>query len=337
MHYLKTVMSDVDSTHPKLGKLTVMAMLTIKAHKLLLVVSPRGCGKSRVSSFVGQSHPEPMVMDRISVAGLASLREKFTDFTGVLVVDDIAKTQTRYARITTMTTLAELIYSHYCVSHLAGMHFEITEFCGSGIINVQPILLKELVSSSEWEASMQDKTIRYYHIYRPTNPNPEPPKLKLEWGIDFSQVETPKLTGKLSHALLRLAEVQWGLARLKEHIIDLLKAAAALDKREKVTQADYKLLLDVMQPLRIEGLVLDKKELETDRYFDSNKLAILTEFLTYGQFTLRQVSRDYKLSESQCYRILNNYFKDWRVVAKEPTTYAPSDEFLRRLKDEGIV
>ncbi len=98
-HYLRTVIADVDKTHPKLGRGVVMAMLTIKSRKMLLVVSPRGCGKSRVSAYVGRQSKNAMVLDRLSVAGLASAADEFSGFKGVVVVDDIAKTQTPYARL----------------------------------------------------------------------------------------------------------------------------------------------------------------------------------------------------------------------------------------------
>ncbi|GAI74009.1 unnamed protein product, partial [marine sediment metagenome] len=251
---------------------------------------------------------------------------------GVLVVDDIAKTQTPYARISTLTTIAELVYSHYCISHLSGTNFEIRGFNGAALVNIQPILLKEVVKSSEWEASMMDKSIRYYHLYRPQEPNPMPPKLTLDWGIDTVHVETPDLKGKLADRLKSIGEVQWGLSRIKEHISDLLAASASLDKRREVNQSDYKLLIKLLAPLRVESLVTDKRELETQRYLASNQLAILTQFVTYGSFTLRQLARDYHLSQSQCYKIMSRYTKEWEIVSKTPTTYAPTDELRDRLK-----
>lgn len=332
MHYLNQVITEVDKTHPHLGNPVAVAMLAVKAKKLLLFVSPRGCGKSRITSFVGLSSQNTLFEDRLSIAGLASLKGDLNGYQGVLVVDDIAKTQTSYARITTLTTLAELVYSHYCISHLQGSNFEIRNFYGAALVNIQPILLKAIVKSAEWEASMMDKSMRYYHLYRPQNPNPEPPGLKLEWGAATADVDAPELKGKLAEELKSIGECQWGLSRLREHIADLLVASAALDKRGEVTLADYRLLVKVLAPMRIESLVTDKQELEAQRYLASNQLAILTEFNTYGSFTLRQLAGDYHLSEAQCYKIMSRYTKEWEVVSKNPTTYAPTDELRERLK-----
>lgn len=334
-HYLREVVDDIDKSHPGLGKLVVVSMLSVKARKLLLVVSPRGCGKSRVSSFIGTETGDCLLEDRLSVAGLVGLKDVLTGFKGVIVVDDIAKTQTSYARITTITTMAELVYSHYCSSHLSKLHYEIDNFYGSAIINIQPVLLKSLVQSTEWEASIQDKSLRYYHLRRPLDPNPEPPGIKLAWGEDYDKVEKCTMKGVLAIELERLLEPQWGLSRLREHCLDLLRACAALDSRTSVTQRDYYLLLDVLKPLAIEKLIMDKADLESKRYLHSNKLAVLTEFITYGQFTLKQLARDYKVSETQAYRIMAEMDKEWRIVAKSPTTYAPTEDLtseLRRLK-----
>ena len=332
MHYLNQVIEEVDKTHPHLGNPVAVAMLAIKAKKLLLIVSPRGCGKSRVTSFVGLSYPNPMLEDRLSVAGLAALGGELNGYQGVLIVDDIAKTQTPYARITTVTTLAELVYSHYCKSHLQGSNFEISDFNGAALVNIQPILLKEIVKSTEWEASMMDKSMRYYHLYRPQEPNPEPPKIELDWGAATADVSAPELKGKLADELKSIGKCQWGLSRLREHIADLLRASAALDRRGKVTLADYRLLTNLLAPMRIESLVTDKQELEAQRYLASNQLAILTEFFTYGSFTLSQLAGDYHLSQGQCYKIMGRYTKEWVVVSKNPTTYAPTDELRKRLK-----
>jgi hypothetical protein len=311
-------------------------MLSIKARKILLIVAPRGCGKSRATTFVSKAYPECLLQDRLSIAGLAALRSVLDGFRGVITIDDIAKTQTPYARISTITTLTELISSHYVHSHLKGINFDINNFYGSALVNVQPVLLKEVVHSDEWEASIQDKGVRYYHLWRPRKPNPDPPQLKLEWGIPIEEVKTPSFKYPYAKPLLRIGEAQWGFSRLQEHLSDYLKAAAALDGRKVVNKSDYLFLSSALNPLKIETVVTDKAAFESGRYFHSNRLAILTEFVTYGHVTLEQIARDYKLSESQARRIMAKYSKDWIEVSKSPTTYAPSAHMARRLSEGGL-
>ena len=336
MHYLQYLAREIDKTHAHLGNLAAVEMLSIKAKKLLLVISPRGCGKSRVSSYIGLSVAGASVQDRISVAGLQYLKEEFNGFQSVLVVDDIAKTQTPYARIATITTIAELVYSHYCKSALAGTFYSIENFYGSAIINIQPVLLKEIVRSDEWEASIQDKSLRYYHLYRPQQPNPAPPKVKLQWGIELNKVKDFDMTGKLISHLKSLLATQWGVSRVREHILDLAKACAAIDGRDKVSQSDLLLLIKLLRPLSFERLVSSKSSFESGRELNSDLLAILTEYVTYGNFTLQQLSLDYKLSTSQCYKIMSRYSSQWVEVAKSPTTYAPGPDFKVELKRLGL-
>lgn len=337
MTYLDTVIETVDKTHPQLGRPVVVSLLAVKATKFLIMVSPRGCGKSRVSSYVGGQSPKSIIQDRLSVAGLQTMTGDLSGFTGVVVVDDIAKSQTSYARITTITTLAELTYSHYIKSALARSHFSIENFYGSAIVNAQPVLVAELVRSSEWEASIQDKSVRYYHLKRPVEPNPDPPQLTIQWGLQLDSVKRPKFDFTAGERLLKLTEIQWGLARQREHLTDLLKASAAFDNRKVVEAADYKLLERVLAPLAIEELVMTKSGFESGRQLSANQLAVLTEFASYGQFTLRQLSQDYKLSESRCYQIMDKYAKDWRLVRRSPTTYAPTPELKKRLTELGIM
>lgn len=335
-HYLLQVEKDVNKTHAKLGGLYVACIIAIKAKKMMIPIAPIGTGKSRATQAVSEQCADCAKYDRLSVAGLVFEEERFNGFQGVLMVDDIAKTQTSYARVATICTLAELVYSHYIVSSMQGSHYEINNFFGSALVNIQPVLLRELVRSNEWEASIQDKTMRYYHLYRPTKPNPLPPNVKIDWGFDIKNVHDVIPQGKALKALFDVVGVQWGSTRLVEHTKDLLKACAALDKRNDVSIADINVLARIMKPLQYEQLVTDKLEFESDRRLDANRLAILTEYMSYGNFTLDQISEDYKLSMSQSYRIMAKYAGDWVQVSKTPTIYAPTDKLREKLRKVGI-
>jgi len=335
-HYLLEVEQQVNKTHGRLGALYVACMIAIKARKMMLIIAPRGTGKSRATLAVAEQYQDCAKYDRISIAGLAYEAEKFNGFTGVLMVDDIAKTQTSYARVATICTLAELTYSHYVISSMQGSHYEILDFHGSALVNIQPVLLRELVLSNEWEASIQDKTMRYYHLFRPTKPNPLPPAVKIDWGYDLKNVHDALPHGKALQALFAVVGVQWGATRLVEHSSDMLKACAALDKRNDVTVADINVLSHIMKPLQYEELVTDKLNFESDRRLDANRLAILTEYMSYGNFTIEQIAEDYKLSLSQCYRIMAKYATDWTQIRKSPTVFAPSDTLRDKLRKVGI-
>jgi len=280
-----------------------------------------------------------MMQEGLSVAGLGHIADELNGFESVIVVDDIAKAQTPYARLTTVTALAELCYGHSYHRLMADNVYNIENFQGSAIVNVQPVLLRHLVESDEWEASIQDKTIRYYHLWRPTKPNSSPPNFKLQWGKKLEAVKEVTLTGRASKELATIGEIQWTRARQNERIKLLLRACAALDNRDAVNTTDYHQLTKILRPLMLERLILDKRDFESDRLLDANALAILTEFLTYGNFTLENLAYDYKVSRSQCYKLMSKYSRLWTEVSKSPTIYAPTAELkaelirLRLIKD----
>jgi hypothetical protein len=338
MHKLETLINAVESTHTHLGDLVAFEAIIVKCKKLLLVVSPHGCGKSRASAYIGTQTPKAKIIDRLSVAGLAGLSEEdsFSDFSDVILVDDMAKSQGKYARIATMTTLAELIYSHFIHSMMRGMSFDITNFNGSAIVNIQPVILKELVESDEWEASMQDKAVRYYHLYRPQSPVNGMPEVKIDWGIEMHLVNEPDYDSLVFKEFMRSNKGQWTLARTKEHLSSFLRAAAAIDGRDYVSMCDYCLVSKLIKPLRWESLVMDKQDFESGRYLDNNQLSLFTQMVTYGKFTIEQIMDDFGVSSSKAYDLMEDHSKDWEKVSDHPAKFAPSPHLMKKLRHMGM-
>jgi hypothetical protein len=168
-------------------------------------------------------------------------------------------------------------------------------------------------------------------------PRREPPEYKIKWGGDISKVEMPRMDIRAANGIMKTARTQWGTARALEHSTDLLKAAAAMDGRTKVNSVDYKLVEYLMHPLAFENIVLQKADFESSRTLDSGRLAVLTEFMSYGKFTVDQLAEDYHISASQAYKLMQGEVDDWRVVSKNPTVYAPSELLLDELKSIGFV
>ena len=339
MSYVENLILSVDKTHKSLGDLVAVLLISVKARKLVLVVSPSGCGKSTAMSLIAKNMPNSIMPDRLSIAGLATMADKLSSFRSVVVVDDIATTQTDYARKTTITTLSALVYTHRVQSMMMGIEYEISDFYGSSLIGIQPILLRNLMLLEEWDASIQDKTLRYYHLYRPLTPTLTLPDVTIEKGLDIDTIKDfePDAKNKDWRTLLALADSQWSRARAKEHIKDLLKAIAALEKRLDVIEDDYTLLARLLKPMAIENIVVVKEQLEGERYLDNSLLALLAEYYTYGgEYLLAQVALDYKLSLSQCYRIMQTQNGSWQQIQKSPTIYKPSKKLLIALKNYNL-
>ena len=339
MSYIENLIDDVNKTHPALGDLVAFLQIAVKARKLVLIVSPSGCGKSTAMNVIIEHTPDIIQPDRLSVAGICALADKLTSFRSVIVVDDIATTQTDYARKTTITTLAALVYTHHIQSIMAGILYEIEDFHGSALIGIQPVLLRNLMLLDEWDASIQDKTIRYYYLHRPLKPVLTLPKVNWEKGLDIDLIDDfePDIESSTYRKLVELGDMQWSRGRVKEHIKDMLKAIASLEQRKQVCSEDYDLLLRLLKPIAIELIVVQKEQLEGERYLDNNLLALLAEYYTYGgEFSLAQVALDFKLSLSQCYKIMGGQNGYWQQVSKSPTIYNPSKRLAAILKSQSL-
>ena len=339
MGYITDLINDVNKTHTAMGDLIAVLQIAVKARKMVLIVSPSGCGKSTAMELIAKYTSDAIMPDRLSIAGLAVIADKLSSFRSVVIIDDIATTQTDYARKTTITTLAALVYTHRIQSIMMGIEYQIEDFHGSALIGIQPILLRNIMLLEEWDASIQDKALRYYHLHRPISPNLDLPDVQLKYGIDIDSINDfePNIKNPDWKLLVSLADSQWSRARSKQHVRDMLKAVAALENRKDVLSEDYTLLARLLKPMAIENITVVKEQLEGERYLDNNLLALLAEYYSYnGEFALAQVALDYKLSLSQCYRIMQQQNGYWQQISKSPTIYHPSKKLQSLLKEHEL-
>lgn len=336
MHQLYDIIRGVEETHLGLGNAIAFTAISVKARKCLIIVSPAGCGKSAVSDAVGSVYPESIRLDSVTRSGLRDFKDKFTNYWGLVVIDDLGKVDTPYSRVHTVTSFAELCYTHFISKHTMTVTVEISEFHGSAIINVQSPILAQLVQHDEWEVVTQDKTCRYYHLYRPIKPNEEKLKLNIDWGIDLDLVHRPRHDFKLYPKLEDIAAIQWSDARVLEHLDTLLRATAALDRRVDVRYDDLVLLNRLMKPMTVERHILTKAGFEVGRRMDTNLLAVLVEFASWKNINIERIARDYKISPSTVYRLLNEiklWFKTSEPMSKR---LIPKPELKKILKEAGV-
>ena len=337
--YLEDVIASVDATHKGLGKLVAMCQLAVVARKIMLIVSPSGCGKSTAMSYVSKTYgANVMRTDSTSRTGLVHRASELDCSDRLIVVDDLSTTQTPYARASTMTALAALCYSHEVHSDMGDISFSIENFNGSVLVGIQPVILKELLLVPEWEGTIKDKVIRYYHLRRPTEPALHEPACVLK-NADIGTVELhePDKENIYWQHLFRLGLMEFSRARAKEHLIDLLKASCALDGRTKVTQDDYEMLELLLRQFVFEVISINKKELEGDRELNRNLMNLLTEYYSYeGEFSLGQVATDYQVTLQQCYKIMKTQSVYWNEITKSPTTYKPTQHLTKILKKYNL-
>lgn len=336
MHRLQKLINDVESTHPRLGNAIAFSVVCVKAKMCLLIVSPAGCGKSTISNSVGKAYTDYVRMDSITRSGLSFYTEKFTNYEGVVIIDDVGKVDSIYNRKHTISSFAELCYSHFISKHSMAATVEIEGFRGSAIMNIQPAILAEVYVYPEWESVIQDKTIRYYHLYRPTKPYEGLPDITIDWGLNLDIIHKPDHRYKTYDKLEKIAAVQWSDSRAMEHLDRLLRATAALDKRQLVNGDDMALLLNLMRPMTVEKHIFKKFGFETGRIMESNLSAVLVEFASWKNISIDRIARDYKIHPSTVYKLLAD-IKEW-FVADEPMTkkIKPKKELINALKEAGV-
>ena len=340
MSYLEDLIEEVNKTHPGLGELVATCQIVVKAKKMMLVVSPSGCGKSTAMRIIGKHTPEAIMPDKFSLTGIHSRVEVLSNFNSVVIVDDMATTETKEARRATITCLVALTYMHRIEICMAYGDYTIDNFNGSALVGIQPYLLRELMYSENWQVNTRDKTLRYYHLKRPIKPNEELLTMKLEYGINIDKVKDfePNYQDRNWQNLTRLGHCQWSNARVHEHVKAYLKAISALENRVEVVSTDYDLLCRLLAPMAIEQIVTSKEELESPTELNKDLLAMLTEYYTYNNaMSLGQIALDFGLGLSSCRKIMSSQNGYWQQVSKSPTIYKASAELVKVLKHYNLV
>jgi len=336
VHQLNSIISDVEKSHPGLGRAIAFSIICVKARICLLLVAPSGCGKSVITDMVANVHPDPVKLLSVTKARLTTYKDTFSNFFGVVLMDDIAGAGSMYERKETLVAFSMLCYSHSISKHTFTSDFEITDYHGSCVMNIQPAILAEIYQYPEWESLISEKTLRYYHLYRPTVPNVSKPSFKVDWGIDIDLVRKPKHEYKLYSTLENIAGIQWSDARALEHLDTLLKSVAALDRRQDVNNKDFQLLYWLMKPMTVERYIMHKIGFEVGRHMDNNLAAVLVEFATWKNITIERIARDYKISPSTVYRLLSE-IRDWFKESETKSKMLVSKPELKRiLKEAGV-
>ena len=334
-HPLEATEAEVERTHPGLGRLVAFAVLCAKARRCLLIVAPPGCGKSTSTATIGGLLTNTVVLDSVTRSGLQYFQGDWTNGSQAIIIDDLAKVDGEYSRTQTLTTLCEMTFSHFVSKHSHQLSIQIDRFHGSTTVNVQPGILRTLIGTDEFDASVADKSIRYYHLYRPTKPDPGYPVVTLRLGrsVERTDPPTPKLRGL--EDCLAISRTQHTEARALEHCRWLLRASAALDNRQHPTPKDARVVARLMRPMSIEEDLFQREDLEGPRKMNASVLPILTEFATHKNPTLELISRNYRLSIDRVRRIIKGMPNLFAVVDKQPTTIGAKLAIVEMLAKSG--
>ncbi len=326
IHTLRKLVKKVDRTHKGLGAMTTTNILVAKAKKTILNVAPAGTGKSVACDSVGDLLKErSKSFTSLTLAGMHRMSGQFNQYDGHVIIDDLGAEKSMWSRISTITVLSNLVYTHYVHKVTHSYTIEIRDFNGSVSMNIQPVLLNSLVQSDEWVAVVRDKVLRYYHLFRPRKPVRERPNIDVEWGAPLHEVTMAKRKGKLWYHLISIGLTQWSYARVLEHIPDLLRSCAALDGRTKVDASDYRVLIKLLQPMQLERYIIKTYGFETGRVFDNNLYCILVEIASFKKPTVLTVAEDYKVNPRTAVRLCGTVPEWCFVTSDKPKRVLPTE------------
>lgn len=336
IHKLLQYKRQVDKTHEGLGNLFSFALLATKAKKFTIVIAVSGTGKTTALKAATRVNPEDnIILDAVTRSGLVPIKDKLNDFKGTFLLSDLGNIDTSYSLKESIKTLVNLVYEHGLSKMNATTNLKIENYQGSALTTGQPIIMQPIINSPDWEAVIQDKTIRYYHLIRPKKVNNKDIDIKASWGIELDAVSKTIPKNEKVKQLYRHALDQFGIARAYQHIDDMLRACAALDKRKKVTLKDIDCLLELSRPMLFEKYIMDRQGFESNKEFMHNDMCLLTEAATYHKLDKNQMQINYKVTRRTLNNILHS-INTWYIPdQKDEDTLHISLQSMQVLKECG--
>jgi len=335
-HPVLDIIEGTEETHRGLGNLAAMTVLCIKARKCMVTVSPPGCGKSTITNWIQEKHPDAYIKDSITRSSLTTYSDQFNGFTGCMLFDDVGKIDTPWSRVQTLVTMAELIHGHFVSKDAYQIKIDIDDFHGSAVLNIQPSVLAEVMEHPTWHSNLADKSIRYYHLVRATMPTRDGLDVPIDWGLDMTEVEPYNGAPELWHELLEIGLEQWTRPRAIEHCQDLLAAVAAIGRSPAPGDQEATILLDLMRPLTVELEVMQMHGFGSKAVLDVNLLYLLTEFATYRNVTYETIAVDMHMRPRQVAAILGNMIDWYEKIGTNPIKLQPTARLTQLLEKAGL-
>ncbi|MEM3414957.1 MAG: hypothetical protein QXS21_05520 [Thermoproteota archaeon] len=323
MDTLTEWMMKIEKVYPHTSKAVMLNLACVVGGKAVMNIAPSGCGKSIITNIVKtklkDEERKPLELDSTTKSGLKNYSKILSNSKKVIIIDDLAKIETKYSLVGTVVSLTELCYSHFIQKASYNINFEITAFTGAAIMNCQPIILKKIMRDPAFEASIRDKCIRNYYFYRPTEPKPSTlidqinnTEIKLNGRAKFDK----NLVDTKEYKIIRDRFLtQFTLARAIEHIVDLSKSIAVMRERNFVIRNDLRLLKWITRGMEIEKYVVVKEQLEGERQIHTDIIDIMVEIVSHGEGVhIDQVCSDYQVSDQTVRNIIQREHKLFYIL-----------------------
>lgn len=335
MHKLMQLIKDVDKTHPHLGQLAAIEVVAVKAQMCSIIVSPPSFGKSKVMEWLAATLADRCIYyPEITLASLQYEADKLSNSNKIVLIDDLGSANSDYIRTETLSTLATLTYSHKAGKHTHKVKFNIENFQGCALMNVQPRLINNLMKTDNWDANVRDKSIRIYHYWRTAKSQSNDITAKFDLGLPIEDVKLRHFGTNELFKLTSYAGFEWTDNRLAENIPALLRSIAGIDNRRIINTTDIKLLTKLIAPFYLENYLQVGGDMAGGSGFDYRKFYLIAELASFDEPTVEKITHDWRISRDWTDTIIEKYKDICIKKDKSPVLVALTDEgkeILRRI------
>ncbi|MGB9622460.1 MAG: hypothetical protein ACPL07_01325 [Candidatus Bathyarchaeia archaeon] len=308
MSRLAEIYNAVQESHPGLARAFLFSLLVERSNQSAMLVGMAGTGKSTVMSGVKSTAKRRVYeFDALTTVGLRYVSKEGFDTNSTIIIDDLSKGGTEYRQITTVVLIGELVFSGQVRLFTKDVQASFVNFKGSALIGAQPLMLRRIISASEFDTDIRDKVIRYYHLYAPQKVNLDSIKVDVDVGYDYDRIGLPAdvINSKDCMKAYKNFLIEFSEARAQYHFFRMLQVSAMIDERKLVSELDCRLLKQLTDNFYVEKILFDKRNLEGARRLNVNIIPVITMMSAKGYTTVDELEQRFGVSERRIYEILN--------------------------------
>lgn len=294
----------VEKTHKNLSQPLIFSKLCDIANLGLMIIAPRGKGKSAICETLCKKplqHRDIIRIGAITYKGLQKLSAKLNNASKTVINHDISTLYTEYLRDVAINVFSQLLYDHRIDEmHTQQYDLKIENATISFLTGVQPQIYKTISKLHTFESMYKDRFIRYFMLYPYGTPqyHKQPPKIKDAIKITET-AETPEELRKTKEYKRLKEMIEWHCSegRAEDFTERLIQASTQLNGREEATISDVKWIL-----LNTPNLLMEKwcskryRGVSEPLEFDPDSYTLLFTIIEKRQVTKTQLQAEFQVS-----------------------------------------
>lgn len=298
----------------------------------LFLVGVRGKGKTTILDTIRDylSHRDIMEVSILSYAGLNKMADNMSNRSITMLNRDFSSFYTDYLKDVAVNMISALITDHSIRADTGKYHLRIDNCTISFLSATQPQMLEKINRIPAWESMYRDRFIRYPMLYwfgAPKYTEDMPKILPIELIPDIDDVVIAKSMKEKPtyNRMLAIIERQTSEGRCRQYLDSLLKASAAINQRDIVTEKDLKFLQLFAGNLIMDYLLSDRERgVSRSLVLNSDSYIIFDYLLEKGGSSKTDMRREWNVSNVTMQKNLNplmaknlikgSFGKDWYEI-----------------------